>query len=180
MRLCRCACDAGEVHDESACTLHNHVSCVSVYRLCIASHALRAARTMYHHVSLTFFDIDFTSVISFFMFFGVCRNILKTNDVRTGLKKPEQESKKRAPSVEAAQLADTAQNADAAATAAADREPGRSGQAATLASAAAAAAAEWDAASAARQRCVLYFEAQGARRLDQPLTTASAHQGVCA
>ena len=174
MRLCRCACDAGEVHDdESACTLHKHVSCVSVYRLCIASHALRAALTMYHNVSLTFFDIDFTSVISFFMFLGVCRNILKTNDVRTGLKKPEQESKKRAPSFEAAQLADTAQNADAAATAAADREPGRSGQAATLAS------AEWDAASAARQRCILYFEAQGARRLDQPLTTACAHQDMC-
>lgn len=78
------------------------------------------------------------------------RNILKTNDVRTGLKKPEQESKKRAPSFEAAQLADAAQDADAAATAAADREPGRSDQAATLASAAA--AAEWDAANAARQR----------------------------
>lgn len=80
------------------------------------------------------------------------RNILKTNDVRTGLKKPEQESKKRAPSIEAAQLADAAQSTDAAATAAADRDPGRSGQAATLASAAAAAAAEWDAANAAKQR----------------------------
>ncbi|KAL0020521.1 hypothetical protein WJX79_000102 [Trebouxia sp. C0005] len=75
------------------------------------------------------------------------RNILKTNDVRTGLKKPEQESKKQAPSFEAAQLADAAQDADAAAAAAADREPGRSGQAATFASA----AAEWDAANAARQ-----------------------------
>jgi len=85
------------------------------------------------------------------MFLGVCRNILKTNDVRTGLKKPEQESNKRAPSVEAAQLADTAQHDDAAATAAADREPGRNGQAESVASAAAA-AAEWDAAIVARQR----------------------------
>ncbi len=103
---------------------------VSQVMLCVAL-------TMYHHVFL----------VIFFTFLGVCRNIFKTNDVRTGLKKPEQESKKRAPSVEAAQLADAAQGADAAA---ADREPGTSGQAATLASAAA--AAEWDAANAARQR----------------------------
>ncbi|DBA84434.1 TPA: hypothetical protein ACH3X1_006066 [Trebouxia sp. C0004] len=83
------------------------------------------------------------------------RNILKTNDVRTGLKKPEQESKKRAPSFEAAQLADAAQNADAAATAAADREPDRSGQAARLASAAAPVASEWGADNAATQWWVL-------------------------
>ena len=133
-------------------TLHKHFSCVSVYRSCIASHALCAALTMYHHVFLIHFDLLLLFCFPVFMFLGVCRNILKTNDVRTGLKKPEQESKKRAPSVEAAQLADAARDADGAATAAADREPGTSGQAATLASAAAAAAAEWDAANAARQR----------------------------
>ena len=113
---------------------------------------LCAALARYHHgrlISLAF--LLFLST-SFFMFLDVCRNVLKTNDVRPGLKKPKQESKKRAPSCEAAQLADAAQDANAAATAAADREPGRSGQAATLDSAAAAAAAEWDAANAARQR----------------------------
>ena len=43
-----------------------------------------------------------------------CRNILKTNDVRTGLKKPEQDSNKRAASSEPAQLAEAAQAADVA------------------------------------------------------------------
>ncbi len=123
-----------------------------MYGLFNASHALCAALAMYHRVFLIISDILVLFCFLVLLFLGICRNILKTNDVRTGLKKPEQESKKRAPSVEAAQLADAARDADGAATAAADREPGTSGQAATLASAAAAAAAEWNAANAARQR----------------------------
>ena len=59
---------------------------------------------------------------------NICRNILKSNDVRTGLKKPEQESKKRAASDEAAHLADLAQTVDVAA--AADRPAGNSAHAA--------------------------------------------------
>lgn len=59
---------------------------------------------------------------------NVCRNILKSNDVRTGLKKPEQESKKRAASGEAAHLADSAQTADVAV--AADRPAGNTAHAA--------------------------------------------------
>lgn len=58
----------------------------------------------------------------------ICRNILKSNDVRTGLKKPEQESKKRAASGEAAHLADSAETADVAA--AADRPAGSTAHAA--------------------------------------------------
>ena len=52
---------------------------------------------------------------------------MKSNDVRTGLKKPEQESKKRAASGEPAHLADSAQMADVAA---ADRQAGNTAHAA--------------------------------------------------
>jgi hypothetical protein len=77
MRLCRCACEAGEDHDESACTLHKHFSCVSVFRLCIASHALRAALAIYHHVSLMFFGIPLTSLISLFYVSGCLQEHFK-------------------------------------------------------------------------------------------------------
>ena len=76
------------------------------------------------------------------------RNILKTNDVRTGLKKPEEDSKKRAASVETAQLADATQTVDVAAS---DGQLGASSSSA----AAAAAPTEWDIARAARERWVL-------------------------
>lgn len=99
-----------------------------------------------------------------------CRNILKTNDVRTGLKKPEQGSNKRAASGEPAQLAEAAQAPDvaradpaqAADDLSADRQPRNSTEAAATGAAANAASgsgdahaapSEWDTAKAARDRC---------------------------
>lgn len=86
------------------------------------------------------------------------RNILKTNDVRTGLKKPEQETKKRAASAEAAQPAGALDTADPASS---DRHAGTTQTAASSAAAAGSddvggaggsAPSEWDIARAARDR----------------------------
>ena len=94
-----------------------------------------------------------------------CRNILKTNDVRTGLKKPEQETNKRAASSEPAQLAEAAQAADvarpdpteAANLSTADRQAHDISKTAAAAggddAAAHAAPSEWDIAKSARDRC---------------------------
>ena len=87
----------------------------------------------------------------------VCRNILKTNDVRTGLKKPEQEAQQKAVSSQSAQLAE-AGAAAAMSGAEASRHAILSSQAATASSTgdgeseAPAAPSEWDLASAARDR----------------------------
>ncbi len=51
-------------------TLHKHFSRVSVFRSCIASHALCAALTMYHHVFLILFDILLLFCFSFFYVSG--------------------------------------------------------------------------------------------------------------
>ena len=90
---------------------------------------------------------------------------MKTNDVRTGLKKPEQDSNKRAASSEPAQLAAAAQAADVARAdpaRAADVPPAdkpRHNSAEAVAAAASndggahAAPSEWDIAKSARDRC---------------------------
>lgn len=94
-----------------------------------------------------------------------CRNILKSNDVRTGLKKPEQESSKRAAANEPAQLAAAAEAADVARAElvqAADMSTVNTNTQETSEPAAAAvgtggsahaAPSEWDIAKAARDRC---------------------------
>lgn len=94
-----------------------------------------------------------------------CRNILKTNDVRTGIKKPEHETNKRAASSEPAQLAEAAQAADvarpdpvqAADLPTADRQTHDTSKIAAAAggddAAAHAAPSEWDIAKSARDRC---------------------------
>lgn len=99
-----------------------------------------------------------------------CRNILKTNDVRTGLKKPEQEVKKRAASAEPTQLAEANQAADVSRpepAQEADMSRAEMSKLSTNPDAAAAAAptgvdsvgsapaatSEWDIAKAARDRC---------------------------
>lgn len=83
---------------------------------------------------------------------------MKTNDVRTGLKKPEQETKKRAASAEAAQPAGALDTADPASS---DRHAGTTQTAASSAAAAGSddvggaggsAPSEWDIARAARDR----------------------------
>ena len=93
-----------------------------------------------------------------------CRNILKTNDVRMGLKKPEQDSNKRAASSEPAQLAEAVQAADVArpdpAQAAdqshSDRQTHDTSEAAAAAASddggAHAVPSEWDIAKSARER----------------------------
>lgn len=112
----------------------------------------------------------FRSACSTYSALPACRNILKTNDVRTGLKKPEQGSSKRAASSEPAQLAEAVQAADlaradpaqAADRLTADRQPHNSTEAAATGAAADAvhgsgdahaAPSEWDTAKAARDRC---------------------------
>ena len=90
-----------------------------------------------------------------------CRNILKTNDVRTGLKKPEQAPNKRVASSEPAQLAEAAKAADvaradpaqAADMSTADRQTHNSSAAANGGGGAHAAPSEWEVAKAARDRC---------------------------
>ena len=95
-----------------------------------------------------------------------CRNILKTNDVRTGLKKPEQEVKKRAASGEPAQLAEASQAVDVSRPEPAqdaDASRAERHKSSTISNAAAAtldgagntqaATSEWDVAKAARDRC---------------------------
>lgn len=82
-----------------------------------------------------------------------CRNILKTNDVRTGLKKPEQGSNKRAASSEPAKLAEAAQAVDVARAdpsqatdrSTADRQPHNDTEAAATGAAADAAGSSGDA-----------------------------------
>ena len=92
-----------------------------------------------------------------------CRNILKSNDVRTGLKKPEQDSHKRAASSEPAQQAEAAQAADVARAdpaqtadlSTADRPTNSTSEAAAAGDdgGAHAAPSEWDIAKSARDRC---------------------------
>lgn len=93
------------------------------------------------------------------------RNILKTNDVRTGLKKPEQDSNKRAASSEPAKLAEAAQAADvarpdpaqAADQSGSDRQTHDTSEAAAAAArddgGAHAAPSKWDIAKSVRERC---------------------------
>lgn len=73
---------------------------------------------------------------------AACRNILKTNDVRTGLKKPEEEE---------ARLASAAAAQDDSATAPASAA-GRHASSHTEAALSGAQDPKWDTANAARQR----------------------------